>query len=207
MGQRPETRPRGVYLQQRGHLRGRVAEPLQVCCTCWLQVVVFSCDFWKFKLLPDWKICPLSCENVTTDVLYFSRASSVWLPHFCQKTKVHRCKLSSGDCLYLFTRHGQGVYHYHLTGSKYVGSWVNGNMQSAGEYIHANHKYQGNFFNNKVRLHLLNGCVHMYTCTSSWSRRRHLLVKEPLWLIKSFFWQWRTHIKTIKFKIATEKLT
>ncbi|KAG7239803.1 hypothetical protein INR49_028391 [Caranx melampygus] len=45
-------------------------------------------------------------------------------------------------------RHGQGIYHYKDTGSKYKGSWVDGNMGSAGEYIHSNHRYQGNFANN-----------------------------------------------------------
>ncbi|XP_060784752.1 radial spoke head 1 homolog isoform X2 [Neoarius graeffei] len=45
-------------------------------------------------------------------------------------------------------RHGQGVYTYHETGSKYVGTWVMGKMESVGEIIHANYKYQGNFQNN-----------------------------------------------------------
>ncbi|XP_056146079.1 radial spoke head 1 homolog [Lampris incognitus] len=45
-------------------------------------------------------------------------------------------------------RHGQGIYHYHETGSKYKGSWVKGKMESAGEIIHLNHRYQGNFVNN-----------------------------------------------------------
>lgn len=47
-------------------------------------------------------------------------------------------------------RHGQGVYTYHETGSKYAGTWVMGKMQSVGELIHLNHKYQGNFHNNHV---------------------------------------------------------
>ncbi|KAJ8352569.1 hypothetical protein SKAU_G00240450 [Synaphobranchus kaupii] len=42
-------------------------------------------------------------------------------------------------------RHGQGTYVYHDTGSKYVGTWAAGKMESAGEFIHLNHKYQGNF--------------------------------------------------------------
>ncbi|XP_053482833.1 radial spoke head 1 homolog isoform X2 [Ictalurus furcatus] len=46
-------------------------------------------------------------------------------------------------------RHGQGVYTYHETGSKYAGMWVMGKMESVGELIHLNHKYQGNFRNNK----------------------------------------------------------
>ncbi|XP_036936435.1 radial spoke head 1 homolog [Acanthopagrus latus] len=45
-------------------------------------------------------------------------------------------------------RHGQGTYHYYETGSKYKGSWVNGKMESAGEFIHPNHRYMGNFVNN-----------------------------------------------------------
>ncbi|KAG7331165.1 hypothetical protein KOW79_005134 [Hemibagrus wyckioides] len=45
-------------------------------------------------------------------------------------------------------RHGQGVYTYHETGSKYAGTWVMGKMESAGEFIHLNHRYQGNFHNN-----------------------------------------------------------
>ncbi|XP_036401826.1 radial spoke head 1 homolog [Megalops cyprinoides] len=45
-------------------------------------------------------------------------------------------------------RHGQGVYTYHDTDSKYVGTWVMGKMESSGEFIHLNHKYQGNFLNN-----------------------------------------------------------
>ncbi|GAA6108534.1 radial spoke head 1 homolog, partial [Tachysurus ichikawai] len=44
--------------------------------------------------------------------------------------------------------HGQGVYTYHDTGSKYVGTWVMGKMESVGEFIHLNHRYQGNFHNN-----------------------------------------------------------
>ncbi|KAI4803372.1 radial spoke head 1 homolog isoform X1 [Pseudochaenichthys georgianus] len=45
-------------------------------------------------------------------------------------------------------RHGQGIYNYHETVSKYKGSWVNGKMESAGEYIHSNNRYMGNFVNN-----------------------------------------------------------
>ncbi|KAK9530211.1 hypothetical protein VZT92_011731 [Zoarces viviparus] len=48
----------------------------------------------------------------------------------------------------LHMRHGQGIYHYSETGSMYKGSWANGKMESAGEYIHSNHRYEGNFFNN-----------------------------------------------------------
>jgi len=42
-------------------------------------------------------------------------------------------------------RHGQGVYSYALTGSRYVGTWVMGKPEGAGELIHANHRYQGNW--------------------------------------------------------------
>ncbi|KAM4608685.1 radial spoke head 1 homolog [Polymixia lowei] len=45
-------------------------------------------------------------------------------------------------------RNGQGIYHYHDTGSQYKGSWMNGKMESAGEIIHSNHRYQGKFVNN-----------------------------------------------------------
>ncbi|CAG5911453.1 radial spoke head 1 homolog [Menidia menidia] len=44
-------------------------------------------------------------------------------------------------------RHGQGTYHYRQTGAKYKGMWLNGNMESAGEYIYASHRFQGNFVN------------------------------------------------------------
>ncbi|XP_043852376.1 radial spoke head 1 homolog [Dromiciops gliroides] len=42
-------------------------------------------------------------------------------------------------------RHGQGTYIYAETGSKYVGTWVNGKQEGAAELIHINHKYQGKF--------------------------------------------------------------
>ncbi|XP_048825920.1 radial spoke head 1 homolog [Brienomyrus brachyistius] len=46
-------------------------------------------------------------------------------------------------------RHGHGVYTYHDTGSRYVGTWMFGKIESsAGELVHLNHKYQGNFHNN-----------------------------------------------------------
>ncbi|XP_069328355.1 radial spoke head 1 homolog isoform X2 [Eulemur rufifrons] len=44
-------------------------------------------------------------------------------------------------------RHGQGTYFYAETGSKYVGTWVNGQQEGAAELIHLNHRYQGKFFN------------------------------------------------------------
>ncbi|XP_021500833.1 radial spoke head 1 homolog [Meriones unguiculatus] len=44
-------------------------------------------------------------------------------------------------------RHGQGTYLYAETGSKYVGSWVNGQQEGAAELIHLNHRYQGKFIN------------------------------------------------------------
>ncbi|XP_035605179.1 radial spoke head 1 homolog isoform X3 [Oncorhynchus keta] len=46
------------------------------------------------------------------------------------------------------TGNGQGIYHYNDTGSRYMGTWVMGKMESAGEFIHLNHRYQGNFLNN-----------------------------------------------------------
>ncbi|XP_031436183.1 radial spoke head 1 homolog isoform X1 [Clupea harengus] len=45
-------------------------------------------------------------------------------------------------------RQGQGVYVYKATGSQYCGSWVGGKMEGAGELIHLNHRFQGNFHNN-----------------------------------------------------------
>lgn len=47
-------------------------------------------------------------------------------------------------------RHGQGVYTYKDTGSKYVGSWVSGKREGAGELIHANHRYQGMWVADQV---------------------------------------------------------
>ncbi|XP_054432221.1 radial spoke head 1 homolog isoform X1 [Pteronotus mesoamericanus] len=44
-------------------------------------------------------------------------------------------------------RHGQGTYVYAETGSKYVGTWVNGQQEGAAELIHLNHRYQGKFLN------------------------------------------------------------
>ncbi|XP_062935903.1 radial spoke head 1 homolog isoform X1 [Cynocephalus volans] len=44
-------------------------------------------------------------------------------------------------------RHGQGTYFYAETGSKYVGTWVNGQQEGAAELIHLNHRYQGKFLN------------------------------------------------------------
>uniref|UniRef100_A0A8D2CYI7 Radial spoke head 1 homolog n=1 Tax=Sciurus vulgaris TaxID=55149 RepID=A0A8D2CYI7_SCIVU len=44
-------------------------------------------------------------------------------------------------------RHGQGTYFYAETGSKYVGTWVNGQQEGAAELIHLNHRYQGKFMN------------------------------------------------------------
>lgn len=49
-----------------------------------------------------------------------------------------------------FARHGQGIYHYQECGSQFKGTWVNGKMEAAGEYIHSNHRYKGNFSNNKA---------------------------------------------------------
>eukprot|EP00069_Balaena_mysticetus_P022281 bmy_14100T0 len=47
----------------------------------------------------------------------------------------------------IFTRHGQGTYFYAETGSKYVGTWVNGQQKGVAELIHLNHRYQGKFLN------------------------------------------------------------
>ncbi|KAM5275600.1 radial spoke head 1 homolog isoform 4-T4 [Hipposideros larvatus] len=52
----------------------------------------------------------------------------------------------TGDWL-AHQRHGQGTYVYAETGSKYVGTWVNGQQEGAAELIHLNHRYQGKFVN------------------------------------------------------------
>lgn len=53
-------------------------------------------------------------------------------------------------CAAISTRHGQGTYVYAETGSKYVGTWVNGQQEGAAELIHLNHRYQGKFVNKNV---------------------------------------------------------
>lgn len=50
----------------------------------------------------------------------------------------------------VLSRHGQGTYVYAETGSKYVGTWVNGQQEGAAELIHLNHRYQGKFMNKNV---------------------------------------------------------
>lgn len=52
--------------------------------------------------------------------------------------------------LSVLIRHGQGTYFYAETGSKYVGTWVNGQQEGAAELIHLNHRYQGKFLNKNV---------------------------------------------------------
>ena len=48
-------------------------------------------------------------------------------------------------------RHGQGVYTYKETGSRYDGTWSHGKMQERGQLIHSNHRYTGDFEENKPR--------------------------------------------------------
>ncbi|VTJ71991.1 Hypothetical predicted protein [Marmota monax] len=58
--------------------------------------------------------------------------------------------LSGGEVMHwalVLTRHGQGTYFYADTGSKYVGTWVNGQQEGAAELVHLNHRYQGKFMN------------------------------------------------------------
>lgn len=50
----------------------------------------------------------------------------------------------------VLSRHGQGTYFYAETGSKYVGTWVNGQQEGAAELVHLNHRYQGKFLNKNV---------------------------------------------------------
>lgn len=49
------------------------------------------------------------------------------------------------------SRHGHGVYTYKETGSRYDGRWFHGKMQEEGHLIHSNHRYVGNFDENKPR--------------------------------------------------------
>lgn len=74
------------------------------------------------------------------------------------KMKCKSCLLINvSTCLSFFSlRHGQGTYTHHDTGSQYMGRWIMGKMESAGELIHLNHRYKGNFVNNNVSntLHL-----------------------------------------------------
>lgn len=65
-----------------------------------------------------------------------------------------------GPCL---NRHGQGTYYYAETGSKYVGTWVNGQQEGAAELVHLNHRYQGKFMNKNVSL--WEGIVDNATCS------------------------------------------
>ncbi|XP_073404526.1 radial spoke head 1 homolog isoform X4 [Dendrobates tinctorius] len=55
----------------------------------------------------------------------------------------------NGDWL-AHQRHGQGVYTYADTGSKYMGTWVNGKQDGAGELVHHHHRYQGKFSKNTI---------------------------------------------------------
>lgn len=48
-------------------------------------------------------------------------------------------------------RHGQGVYTYKATGSRYDGRWFQGKMHDEGQLIHSNHRYVGDFEENKPR--------------------------------------------------------
>ncbi|XP_073404525.1 radial spoke head 1 homolog isoform X3 [Dendrobates tinctorius] len=62
----------------------------------------------------------------------------------------------NGDWL-AHQRHGQGVYTYADTGSKYMGTWVNGKQDGAGELVHHHHRYQGKFSKNTIWEMELNG--------------------------------------------------
>lgn len=67
-----------------------------------------------------------------------------------QTRKVFHCVGTKCTLLSVLTRHGQGTYFYAETGSKYVGTWVNGQQEGAAELIHLNHRYQGKFLNKNV---------------------------------------------------------
>ncbi|KAM4048324.1 LOW QUALITY PROTEIN: radial spoke head 1 homolog [Anomaloglossus baeobatrachus] len=55
----------------------------------------------------------------------------------------------SGDWL-AHQRHGQGVYTYADTGSKYMGTWMTGKQDGAGELLHQQHRYRGTFSKNTI---------------------------------------------------------
>lgn len=71
------------------------------------------------------------------------------------------CFGTNGFVLPVCTRHGQGTYVYMETGSKYVGTWVNGQQEGAAELIHLNHRYQGKFFNKNVSQRLVMSASEM----------------------------------------------
>jgi len=48
-------------------------------------------------------------------------------------------------------RNGQGTYTYAESGSKYVGTWVMGRPEGAGELVHTNHRYQGSWIDSSMR--------------------------------------------------------
>ena len=52
---------------------------------------------------------------------------------------------------YQGVRHGQGTYTYNETGSHYEGTWFHGKMQDEGHLVHSNHRYIGNFEENRPR--------------------------------------------------------
>ena len=52
---------------------------------------------------------------------------------------------------YQGVRHGQGTYTYNETGSHYEGTWFHGKMQDEGHLVHSNHRYIGNFDENRPR--------------------------------------------------------
>lgn len=46
---------------------------------------------------------------------------------------------------YEHLRHGQGTYTYASTGTKYIGTWINGKREGSGEMVHSNHRFVGTF--------------------------------------------------------------
>ena len=42
-------------------------------------------------------------------------------------------------------RHGQGLYTYSATGSRYRGTWDEGKKKGSGEIVNENHKFLGKF--------------------------------------------------------------
>ena len=43
------------------------------------------------------------------------------------------------------------MYTFNVTGSRYQGTWTKGICEGAGELIHANHRYSGQFADNCMK--------------------------------------------------------
>ena len=107
---------------------------------------------------------------------------SGWKPF----TRTFRFRLTSDPCSPL---------SYHIAGSKYIGTWVNGKCEGAGEFVHANHRFQGNWTDGNVRdaFKLLNTRLNAMAtvCLSCF------LDARP-WKVHFWHWMWtawRVHLR------------